>query len=80
MGQILSREDDDECVDQEDKDKPHSSDDTAARALSTDEKEKPKRRQKPAASGLRSRKTKPAAHGRTRRSRSTPVTFDVRDY
>jgi hypothetical protein len=78
MGQILSREDDDEYVDQEDKDKPHSSDETTVRAA--EEKEKPKRRQRPAASGLRSRKTKPAAHGRTKRIRATPVTFDVRDY
>jgi hypothetical protein len=77
MGQILSREDDDEHVDQDEKTQLHEDN---VRALSTEEKEKPKRRQRPAASGLRSRKAKPAAHGRTRRSRSTPITFDVRDY
>ena len=75
MGQMLSREDDDEYVEQEDKDKPQSSDDTVRGAP----EEKPKRRQRQAASGLRSRKAKPATHGRTRRSRSNPVTFDVRD-
>jgi hypothetical protein len=77
MGQILSREDDDEHVDQDEKTQLYEDN---VRALSTDEKEKPKRKQRQAASGLRSRKTKPAAHGRTRRSRSNPVTFDVRDY
>ena len=75
MGQILSREDDDEHVDQDEK--MQLCEDNV-RALSTEEK--PKRRQRQATSGVRSRKVKPAAHGRTRRSRSNPVTFDVRDY
>jgi hypothetical protein len=74
MGQMLSREDDDEYVEQEDKDKTQSSDDTVRAP-----EEKPKRKQRQAASGLRSRKAKQATHGRTRRSRSNPVTFDVRD-
>jgi|688.fasta_scaffold1325057_1 hypothetical protein len=77
MGQILSREDDDEHVDQDEKTQLYEDN---VRALSTEEKEKPKRKQRQATIGLRSRKTKPAAHGRTRRSRSNPVTFDVRDY
>jgi len=76
MGQILSREDDDEHVDPDEKMQLYED---TVRALSTEEKEKPKRKQRQAASGLRSRKAKPAAHGRTRRSRSNPVTFDVRD-
>ena len=77
MGQILSREDDDEHVDQDEKIQLYED---TVRALSTEEKEKPKRKQRPAASVLRSRRAKPVAHVRTRRSRANPVTFDVRDY
>lgn len=70
MGQLLSREDEDDYENQtspEDHDVVH------------EEKEKPKRRQRAAA--LRSRKTKPSGQGRTRRSRATnPVSFDVNDY
>lgn len=68
MGQLLSREDDDEYVDHDAPlDEVH------------EEKEKPRRRQRNAA--MRSRRTKQPANGRTRRSRANPVTFEVQhDY
>lgn len=69
MGQMLSREDDDE----------HQYDDEPKRVDEEDVKEKPKRRQRnPGA--LRSRKPRAAAQGRTRRNRSNNITFDIREY
>lgn len=71
MGQLLSREDEDDCdqIPMEDQ------------APVNEEKEKPKRRQRNAGpTALRSRKAKPSGQGRTRRNRANPVTFDVNDY
>jgi hypothetical protein len=68
MGQLLSRED------EEDYDHNPTTEDHEVV-----HEEKPKRRQRAAA--LRSRKTKPSAQGRTRRSRATnPVSFDINNY
>ena len=72
MGQMLSREDEEE-YDQptEDHDAVHEE----------KEKERPKRRQRNAGpTALRSRKAKPSGQGRTRRNRANPVAFDVNDY
>ena len=69
MGQLLSREDEEDYENQtspEDHEGAH------------EEREKPKRRQRAAA--LRSRKTKPSGQGRTRRSRANPVSFDIHEY
>lgn len=64
MGQLLSREDDDEYADHD-----------ALLDDAHEEKEKPRRRQRNAA--MRSRRTKQPTNGRTRRSRANPVTFEV---
>ena len=70
MGQLLSREDEEEQCDQ-----PNAEDHAAH-----EEKEKPRRRQRNAGAALRSRKTKPSGLGRTRRNRTNHIAFDVNDY
>jgi hypothetical protein len=62
MGQLLSRDDDEEYI-------YHDV------ALYEVHEEKPLRRQRNAA--MRSRRTKQPTNGRTRRSRANPVTFEV---
>jgi hypothetical protein len=70
MGQMLSREDDDERQ----YDESQHAEDSAAEV-----KEKPKRRQQRNATAIRSRKPRTAI--RTRRNRTTnPITFEVREH
>jgi len=73
MGQMLSREDDDER--QHDESQYADVEDSAA-----EPKEKPKRRQRnPGAA--RSRRPRNTTQGRTRRNRTTnPMTFEVREH
>jgi hypothetical protein len=71
MGQMLSREDEEEC------DQPTEDHDAVHEEK---EKEKPKRRQRNTGAALRSRKVRSSAQGRTRRNRTNPVTFDIRDH
>jgi len=70
MGQMLSREDEDErqC------DESQHAEDSAEEV-----KEKPKRRQRNQAA-VRSRKPRAAPQGRTRRTRANPITFEIRDH
>jgi hypothetical protein len=71
MGQMLSREDEEEY------DQPTDDHDAVHEEK---EKERPKRRQRNTGAAVRSRKVRTSAQGRTRRSRANPVTFDVRDH
>jgi hypothetical protein len=75
MGQMLSREDDDERqYDDSHQDHQHVEDSAA------EVKEKPKRRQRNA-TAIRSRRPRTATQGRTRRNRTTnPMTFEVREH
>jgi hypothetical protein len=68
MGQLLSREDEEDYENQQ-----SPEDDEVVQ-------EKPKRRQRNTGPALRSRRTKPTGQGRTRRNRANPVTFDVNGY
>ena len=71
MGQMLSREDEDDrqC------DELQHAEDSAA-----EQKEKPKRRQRNA-TAFRSRRPRNTTQGRTRRNRTTnPITFEVREH
>lgn len=73
MGQMLSREDDDERqYDDEQPESKHAEDQAEV-------KEKPKRRQQRNHTAVRSRKPK-APQGRTRRSRTNNITFEVREH
>lgn len=70
MGQVLSREDDDERQ-YEDEQHEHAEEQAEVKA---EVKEKPKRRRNPVA--VRSRKPRATTQGRTRRVRA----FEMRDY
>jgi hypothetical protein len=61
MGQLLSREDDDQCQDQNEQQEQQEQQEHP------EQLHVPKRRQRNAAAAIRSRKTKTYAQGRTRR-------------
>ena len=70
MGQLLSREDDDQCQAQNDQQYQQYQQEQQEHP---EQLHVPKRRQRNAAAAIRSRKTKPSAQGRTRRK---TVSFD----
>lgn len=73
MGQMLSREDDDDHQYDDEQFEPKHAEDQ-------DAKEKPKRRQRNQAA-VRSRKPRTATQGRTRRNRANnSITFEVREH